>query len=228
MHCDEPVIELVGVHKSYKLGQVDIPVLSDVNLKIYPGEFVSIMGASGSGKSTLLYLIGGLDGLTSGDIKIKGKSISSMNDRLASTMRRKDIGFIFQFYNLIPNLNVEENIMLSLLLDSKRVKTHKKELDEILEIVGLTSRVKHKPSELSGGEQQRVAIARALINSPNIILADEPIGNLDSKTGADIMTLLQKINVEKGKTIIQVTHSIEAVKYGNRIIKIKDGIVSDQ
>lgn len=221
----DKAIEVIGLHKVFKLGQVELPVLCDVNLNIYSGEFISIMGASGSGKSTLLYLIGGLDNPTSGQIKIKGKSISSMKDKEASSMRRKDIGFIFQFYNLIPNLNVEENIMLSLLLDGKREKSYKKELDEIIHIVGLESRMKHKPRELSGGEQQRVAIARALINSPDIILADEPIGNLDSKTGTDIMNLLQRINREKGKTIIQVTHSMESVKYGDRIVKIKDGIV---
>ncbi|WP_027629585.1 ABC transporter ATP-binding protein [Ruminiclostridium cellobioparum] len=221
----DKAIEVIGLHKVFKLGQVELPVLCDVNLNIYSGEFISIMGASGSGKSTLLYLIGGLDNPTSGQIKIKGKSISSMKDKEASSMRRKDIGFIFQFYNLIPNLNVEENIMLSLLLDGKREKFYKKELDEIIHIVGLESRMKHKPRELSGGEQQRVAIARALINSPDIILADEPIGNLDSKTGTDIMNLLQRINREKGKTIIQVTHSMESVKYGDRIVKIKDGIV---
>lgn len=228
MNCEKAAIEVINLHKSFQLGEVELPVLKNVNLSIGIGEFVSIVGASGSGKSTLLYLMGGLDYPTSGDIKIKGNSISKMKDKDASTMRRKDIGFIFQFYNLIQNLTVEENIMISILLDGKKAKDYKKEFDEIIEIVGLKNRVKHTPKELSGGEQQRVAIARALINSPDIILADEPIGNLDSKTGAEIMNLLQKINLEKRKTIIQVTHSLDAVKYGNRIIEIKDGLVAGE
>ena len=148
-----------------------------------------------------------------------------MNDKEESIMRRRDVGFVFQFYNLIPNLNVEENIMLPILLDGKKIKDYKEKLDEILEIVGLEDRREHTPRELSGGQQQRVAIARALVNDPDIILADEPIGNLDSKTGTDIMILLKKINEEKNKTIVQVTHSMEAAEYGNRIIKVKDGKV---
>ncbi|HBY21666.1 MAG TPA: hypothetical protein DEG71_11820 [Clostridiales bacterium] len=148
-----------------------------------------------------------------------------MNDEEKSIMRRRDIGFVFQFYNLIPNLNVEENILLPVLLDGKSAKNFEEELDEILHIVGLNERRKHTPRELSGGQQQRVAIARALINSPDLILADEPIGNLDSKTGTEIMELFKRINTEKKKTIIQVTHSQEAARYGNRVIQLKDGRV---
>lgn len=223
-----PLIELKNICRRYKNGQVFINALEDINLSIEEGEFVSIMGPSGSGKSTLLYLIGGLDKPTSGSIKINGKELSVMNDKEESTMRRQEIGFVFQFYNLIPNLNVEENIMLPILLDGKKIKNYKDKLNEILEIVGLEDRRKHTPRELSGGQQQRVAIARALINEPDIILADEPIGNLDSKTGTDIMILLKKINEEKNKTIVQVTHSTEAAEYGNRIIKVKDGKVWNQ
>ncbi|KGK91931.1 macrolide ABC transporter ATP-binding protein [Desulfosporosinus sp. HMP52] len=221
----ESAIETVDLGKMYKLGTVDVEVLKDVNVIIHKGEFVSIMGPSGSGKSTLLYLIGGLDKPTSGCIRVNGKEISKMKDKEESSMRRKEIGFVFQFYNLIPNLTVEENIVLPILLDSKKIKGYKQELNEILTIVGLSDRRNHTPKELSGGQQQRVAIARALINEPEIILADEPIGNLDSKTGTEVMELLKTINRERGRTIIQVTHSREAADYGQRIINLRDGKV---
>ena len=221
------VVEIIDLYKTYKLGAVDVEVLKGINLSIQSGEFVSIMGPSGSGKSTLLYLIGGLDKPTSGSVKIKGKELAVMNDRDESLMRRRDIGFVFQFYNLIPNLNVEENIMLPILLDGKKIKDYKNKLDELLEIVALSDRRYHTPRELSGGQQQRVAIARALINEPDVILADEPIGNLDSKSGTEIMLLLKKINKEKGKTVIQVTHSRDVAEYGNRIINVRDGRVEE-
>jgi len=221
----ESVIETVDLWKVYQLGTVNVEVLRDINVLIHKGEFVSIMGPSGSGKSTLLYLIGGLDKPTSGSIRVNGHEISKMKDKEESSMRRKEIGFVFQFYNLIPNLSVEENILLPLLLDGKNIKNYKDELHDILTIVGLTDRRNHTPKELSGGQQQRVAIARALINEPEIILADEPIGNLDSKTGTEVMELLKAINQEKGRTIVQVTHSKEAADYGQRIINLKDGKV---
>lgn len=224
----EPVIEAVNLNKTYKLGTQDVEVLKNINLTIRKGEFVSIMGPSGSGKSTLLYLIGGLDKPTNGSVKIAGKELSTMKDKEQSIMRRRDVGFVFQFYNLIPNLNVEENIMLPILLDGKKLKNYSKQLEDILGIVGLTERRKHTPRELSGGQQQRVAIARALINEPDVILADEPIGNLDSKTGTEVMELLKEINLEQGKTIVQVTHSSDAASYGQRIIYVKDGKVVEQ
>ncbi len=221
------VIEAVNLGKTYKTGSVEVEVLKNIDLEIKKGEFVSIMGPSGSGKSTLLYLIGGLDKPSSGKIKINGNELSSLDDAGESKLRRREIGFIFQFYNLIPNLNVEENILLPILLDGKKLKDYRRRLEEILEIVGLADRRHHTPRELSGGQQQRVAIARALINEPEIILADEPIGNLDSKTGTEVMELLARINREKGKTIIQVTHSREAAEYSQRIINVKDGKVSE-
>ncbi len=221
------IIESIDLSKSYTMGKVEVEVLKNINLSIEEGEFVSIMGPSGSGKSTLLYLIGGLDKPSSGRIRIKGRDLDGMNDDQESKLRRREIGFIFQFYNLIPNLNVEENIMLPVLLDGKKLRDYRKSLDEILEIVGLTDRRRHTPRELSGGQQQRVAIARALINQPDIILADEPIGNLDTKTGMEIMELLARINRENGKTIVQVTHSREAADYGRRIIHVRDGKVSE-
>lgn len=223
----ENVIETVGLCKSYDLGDSTVDILKDINLSIKKGSFYSIMGPSGSGKSTLLYLLGGLDKPTGGSIKINGKELSAMKDEEESKMRRNDIGFVFQFYNLIPNLDVEENIMLPILLDGKKIKDYKEDLDEILEIVGLTERRRHTPRELSGGQQQRVAIARALINKPDIIFADEPIGNLDSKTGIEIMKLLQEINIKQGKTIVQVTHSREAADYGTDLIMVRDGRICE-
>lgn len=222
---DMQIIEAKNLNKTFKMGDLDIEVLKDINLSIESGEFISIMGPSGSGKSTLLYLIGGLDKPTSGSVKIKGNELSEMKDKEQSIMRRRDIGFVFQFYNLIPNLSVEENVILPVLLDGKKLKDYRSRLDDILEVVGLADRRTHTPRELSGGQQQRVAIARALVNEPDIILADEPIGNLDTKTGTEIMQLLQRINREKKKTIVQVTHSKEAADYGNRIINVRDGKV---
>jgi putative ABC transport system ATP-binding protein len=216
-------IEAQNLCKSFNLGSNVVEVLKDIDLQINKGEFVSIMGPSGSGKSTLLYLIGGLDKPTSGNVMINGKELSAMKDKEQSILRRRDIGFVFQFYNLVPNLNVEENVMLPILLDGKKVRDHKERLDEILELVGLADRRKHTPRELSGGQQQRVAIARALVNDPEILLADEPIGNLDSKTGMEVMALMQDINKKKAKTIVQVTHSKEAAEYGNRTINVRDG-----
>lgn len=217
------IVEVVNLFKSFKIGSEEIEVLKDINLNISEGEFVSIMGPSGSGKSTLLYLIGGLDSPTSGYINIMGNNISSMNDREESLLRRRHIGFVFQFYNLIPNLNVEENIMLPILLDGKKISDYRNKMNELIEAVGLTNRKRHTPRELSGGQQQRVAIARALLNDPELILADEPTGNLDTKAGTEIMELLKDISEVRRKTILLVTHSMEAAEYSSRIINMKDG-----
>lgn len=222
-YLNDIMVQTENLGKIYKLGAMDVEVLKDINVMIKKGEFVSIMGPSGSGKSTLLYLLGGLDKPTSGSIKINGLELADMSDNDQSIMRRRNVGFVFQFYNLIPNLSVEENTLLPILLDGKKLKDHQAKLDNILDIVGLSDRKHHTPRELSGGQQQRVAIARALINEPDIILADEPIGNLDSKTGTEIMELLRRINKEQGKNIIQVTHSNEAAEYGDRTIHVRDG-----
>lgn len=221
----ESIIYTENLFKTYMLGTLPVEVLKDINLSIDKGEFVTIMGPSGSGKSTLLYLLGGLDKPTTGKIIINGQDIATLSDVEQSVMRRREVGFVFQFYNLVPNLTVEDNIMLPLLLDGKQIKDYNDRLDEILDIVELSDRKKHTPRELSGGQQQRVAIARALINEPEIILADEPTGNLDSKTAEEVMKLLGKINQEQRKTIVQVSHSLETAKYGNRIINVKDGRV---
>ncbi|MGL6201371.1 MAG: ABC transporter ATP-binding protein [Lachnospiraceae bacterium] len=216
-------VQVSGISKSFSLNEDTVNVLNNVNLTVNRGDFLSIMGPSGSGKSTLLYLIGGLDGVSSGQILVNGKNMWDMNDKEQSVMRRRELGFVFQFYNLIPNLNVVENILLPAILDGKKPKNLGKDLNEILRITNLADRKKHTPSELSGGQQQRVAIARALITNPDIILADEPIGNLDSVAGTQILELLHAINYEKKKTIIMVTHNKEAAAYGNRVINIKDG-----
>ena len=214
--------------KNFRLGDTVTEVLRDVSLRVMPGEFVSIMGPSGSGKSTLLYILGGLDTPTGGRVLLNGTDISSFGDEKMSVLRRRYIGFVFQFYNLIPNLNVEENIMLPLLLDGQKMERCTDRLDQILEMVGLSDRRRHTPRELSGGQQQRVAIARALIGNPGILFADEPTGNLDTKAGADIMSLLRESNRSTGQTIIMVTHSPEAAKSSSRIITVRDGrIVQD-
>ena len=219
------VITTNNLNKTFMMGEVEVEALKDVNIEISSGEFVSIMGPSGSGKSTLLYLLGGLDHPTSGEVKVNGKQLSIMEDKESSIMRRREVGFVFQFYNLIGNLNVEENIMLPILLDGKKLKDYQERLDKILEIVGLADRREHTPRELSGGQKQRVAVARSLINEPEVILADEPTGNLDSETEEDIMELFQRINKEEGNTIVQVTHSKKCAEYGSRIINLKDGRV---
>ena len=220
-------IAVEGRHiiKNFRVGNTATEVLKDISLQVMQGEFVSIMGPSGSGKSTLLYILGGLDAPTSGHVLLNGTDISRFGDEKMSCIRRQKIGFVFQFYNLIPNLNLEENIMLPLLLDGKKVGGYKKQLEQILEIVGLSDRRRHTPRELSGGQQQRVAIARALIGNPEILFADEPTGNLDSKTGAEIMALLREINRTSGQTIIMVTHSPEAAKSSGRMINVQDGII---
>ena len=212
--------------KNFRIGNAPTKVLKDISLQVMQGEFVSIMGPSGSGKSTLLYILGGLDTPTSGHVLLNGTDISGFGDEKMSRIRRQKIGFVFQFYNLIPNLNVEENIMLPLLLDGKKMGGYRKQLEQILEIVGLSARRRHTPRELSGGQQQRVAIARALIGNPEILFADEPTGNLDSKTGAEIMALLREINKTSGQTIIMVTHSPEAAQNSSRVIHVQDGIIS--
>ena len=221
----EVIISASEVYKNFYLGEVKIEVLKDISLSITRGEFVSLMGPSGSGKSTLLYLLGGLDKPDSGTIKVKGRELSALSDKDASRFRRQEMGFIFQFYNLVPNLNIEDNIMLPVLLDGQPIKKYRQKLDDVLATVGLSARKGHTPLELSVGEQQRVAIARALMNDPEISLADEPVGNLDSKTGTAVMELFKHINEEGKKTILQVTHSEEMAEYSHRIIRLKDGKV---
>lgn len=216
-------IKIENISKTFGSGDNLVTVLDGVSLEIESGEFVSLMGASGSGKSTLLYLIGGLDKADSGSIFLSGRDISQLNDKEFSEIRRQKIGFVFQFYNLVQNLTVEENITLPLLIDGKRDKDFKNKLDEIIEITGLSEKRKAYPRELSGGQQQRTAIARAVMIEPEIILADEPTGNLDSKSGMEIMSLFARLNSEKNITILQVTHSDHIAAYGTRTLRLADG-----
>ena len=216
-------IKTKNLVKEFGSNENKVRVLDDINIEIKDGEFVSLMGPSGSGKSTLLYLVGGLDKPTSGKVLINDKDISKLSDTNMAKLRRKDIGFVFQFYNLVQNLTVEENIMLPVVMNGEKESSYKERLNDILKIIGLEDKRKNLPKELSGGQQQRVSIARAIILNPSIIFADEPIGNLDSKSGKEVMELFKKINKEEHITILQVTHSEEAAKYGNRIIRLKDG-----
>lgn len=217
------IIKVNEVSKSFGNKDNYNLVLDNVSLEIEKGEFVSLMGESGSGKSTLLYLIGGLDKPTSGKIFINDKDINTLKEKEMAKLRRKGIGFVFQFYNLVQNLTVEENIMLPVVMDGKKEKDYKDRLEKILKVIGLEDKRKALPNQLSGGQQQRVSIARAIILSPDVILADEPIGNLDSKSGEEVMRLFKTINKEENITILQVTHSEESAKYGDRIIRLKDG-----
>ena len=219
------VIKADNITKKFGKGENESEILKGISIEIKEKEFVSIMGPSGCGKSTLLYILGGLDEPTSGKVHIHDKDINQMKDKEKSHVRRSDIGFVFQFYNLVQNLTVEDNILLPIVMGGGSVRMHKKELADILDIVGLRDRRKYLPSQLSGGQQQRVAIARAVISNPGIILADEPVGNLDSKSGTTVMELFKRINEEKGITILQVTHSEKNAAYGNRIIRISDGVV---
>lgn len=219
-----PILEVKNVTKHYGKKDNLVKALDGVDLTVEEGEFIAITGASGSGKSTLLHCIGSVDTPTSGSILINGEDIHKLNDEKQSKMRRSKIGLIYQFYNLIPTLNVEENIVLPSDLDKKAID--KEYYNELIELLGLQDRLKHLPSELSGGQQQRVSIARALINRPALLLADEPTGNLDSKNSIEIMELLVSANKKYNQTIIMVTHDMNLAKYAKRIISIEDGKIT--
>ena len=220
------ILRVENLTKIYGKNETRVVALDNVNFSVEKGEFVAIVGASGSGKSTLLHLIGGVDRPTHGKVYIDNKDIYQMNDDKLAIFRRRQIGLIYQFYNLIPILNIEENITLPLDLDNRKVD--KNELNNLIKLLGLEKRKKHLPNQLSGGEQQRCSIGRALITKPSIILADEPTGNLDTKASDEIVELLRKLNKEYKQTIIMITHNMEIAKCADRIIKIEDGkIVSE-
>ena len=221
-----PVIEIIDVKKSYILGEMEVPILHDIDLVVHEGEFLAIMGPSGSGKSTLMNLIGFLDRPTEGKIIIKGSDINKLSDKEVARLRGLEIGFVFQVFNLIPRLTALENVELPTYANSKYEGGARQRAKDLLTMVGLEDRMNHKPGELSGGQSQRVAIARALINDPAIILADEPTGNLDSKTGCEILNIFTKLNNE-GRTIIMITHDPEIAKYADKIILLKDGIIQN-
>lgn len=220
------LLEVKSVSKIYGNGENTVHALREVNFSVKKGEFVAIVGESGSGKSTLLNIIGALDKPTSGEVFIDGKNIFSIDDDKITIFRRRNIGFVFQSFNLIPELNVEQNIIFPILLDYK--KPDKKYLDELLDILGLSNRRNNLPSQLSGGQQQRVAIGRALIMRPPLILADEPTGNLDSKNSLEVIRLLKESSKKYEQTIIMITHSSSIAQTADRIIRVRDGMIVDK
>jgi putative ABC transport system ATP-binding protein len=221
-----PVIEVINVKKSYILGDMEVPILHEINLEVREGEFIAIMGPSGSGKSTLMNLIGFLDRPTKGKIMIKGVDINMLSDKEVARLRGLEIGFVFQVFNLIPRLTALENVKLPTYANARDGVDAHKRAKNLLRLVGLEDRMHHKPSELSGGQSQRVAIARALINDPAILLADEPTGNLDSKTGCEILNMFTSLNKE-GRTIVMITHDPEIARYADRVVLVKDGIIQN-
>ena len=217
------MIKLTGINKIYRTNEIETLALENVNLDVAKGEFVSIMGPSGCGKSTLLNIMGLLDAPSSGKIEINGTSVESMKDKELAAFRNKTLGFVFQSFHLINSLNVIDNVELPLLYRKMAAKERTRLAKEVLERVGLSHRMRHMPTQLSGGQCQRVAIARAIVGNPEIILADEPTGNLDSKMGAEVMELLNKLNKEDGRTIVMVTHNEEQAKQTSRTIRFFDG-----
>ena len=221
---ENTIISSENLSRHFRVGTVAINALNDVSFCIKKNEFVALMGASGSGKSTLMNLIGCLDTATSGSYNLNGTNVKEMNENDLANVRNKEIGFIFQTFNLLPRYTALENVILPLIYAGIKKEEREIMAKKALEDVGLSDRITHKPNELSGGQRQRVAIARALVNNPSIILADEPTGNLDSETSIEIMKLFQKIH-QKGNTIIVVTHEEDIAKYAGRIIRLKDGII---
>jgi len=219
------ILEAKGVKKTYRMGKVLVLALRGVSLEVEEGEFVAIFGPSGSGKSTLLHILGGLDRPDEGDVYIDGIGLSTLDDNKLAEVRLRKIGFVFQFFNLLPRLTALRNVELPLMLADVPEEESVKKAMHVLTLVGLADRVNHRPSELSGGEQQRVAIARALINNPKIILADEPTGNLDTATGWEIVSLMRKLNEEEGQTFVVVTHDPSIAETADRIIHLKDGLI---
>ncbi len=223
------LIEIKGLKKNYPLGETIVHAVRGVDLTITEGEFMSIIGPSGSGKTTLLNVIGCIDTATEGSVKVGGEEITTLNDKALTDLRLHKIGFIFQTFNLIPVLDVMENVEFPLLLMKKHTKSEvRKRAEKLIDEVGLTEHIKHRPAELSGGQRQRVAIARALVTNPDIVLADEPTANLDSVTGAQILELMKEMNKIEKTTFIFSTHDEHVLKYANRVVKIKDGLLLEE
>ena len=222
----EPLIRLRGVVKSYKRGRQVVEVLHNLDLDVQPGEFLALMGPSGSGKTTLLNLIGGLDRPTDGEVVVAGEHIDDLSGGGLAKWRARHVGFVFQFYNLMPTLSAERNVELPLLLTHLSAAERRKNVDAALALVSLTDRKKHKPSELSGGQQQRVAIARAIVADPTLLVCDEPTGDLDRETAEEILGLLQLLNREQGKTVIMVTHDPKAASFASRVVHLDKGALA--
>ncbi len=223
---EPPAVDIINVRKSYYIGKMEVPILHGIDLAIQRGEFIAIMGPSGSGKSTLMNLIGCLDLPTGGAIHVSGKDVSKLSEAELAHLRGFEIGFVFQTFNLVSRMSVFKNVELPTLANQKPDINPGKRVKKLLELVGLSDRAHHKPTELSGGQRQRVAIARALINDPSIILADEPTGNLDTKTGDEIMNIFEDLHRD-GRTIIMITHDPEIAAHADRIVRVKDGLLVD-
>ena len=219
----EPILKTENLWKVYRAGKVDLPALRGVNVEVLPGEFLSIMGPSGCGKSTLLHVMGGLAQATTGRVLIDGNDLTKMTDAERTLLRRHKVGFVFQRFNLLPTLDAYHNITLAQHIHGNGFDPHR--FDAVASLLGLKERLHHKPSELSGGEQQRVAIARAIISEPKIVLADEPTGNLDTKTSDSVLALLRQLNKDLGQTIVMITHNPDAATYGHRVLHMRDGMV---
>jgi len=218
-----PILQAQDLSKQYSMGDTLVSALEGIDLQVCQGEFLAVMGPSGSGKSTLLHLPAGLDTPTRGEVTLAGRALSSLTDRQATILRRRQVGFVFQFFNLLASLDAEENVALPLLIDGQNLHRHQARIDDLLSLVGLTTRRHHRPDQLSGGEQQRVAIARALVTEPLILLADEPTGNLDSRTGEGVLRLLRRACDERGQTTVMATHDARAASHADRILFLRDG-----
>ena len=221
----EPIVVTENLWKLYHAGKVEVPALRGVNFKVLPGEFVSVMGPSGCGKSSLLYVLGGLAQASKGRVLVDGNDLAAMSDAERTKLRRHKIGFVFQRFNLLPTLDARGNIAIAQHIYGDGFDPHR--FDVITNLLGLSDRLKHRPSEMSGGEQQRVAIARAIVNEPKIILADEPTGNLDTKNSEIVLSMLSRLNKELGQTIVMITHNPEATDYSNRVVHMRDGVIVD-
>lgn len=221
----EPILKAEDLWKVYFTGKVEVPALAGVNVEVMPGDFISIMGPSGCGKSTLLHVMGGLAQATRGRVFLDGNDLSAMSDAARTRLRRHKVGFVFQRFNLLPTLDTYHNIALAQHIHGNGFDPHR--FEKVIQLLGLQDRLKHKPSELSGGQQQRVALARAIISEPKIVLADEPTGNLDTKSSESVLSLLRQLNREIGQTIVMITHNPDAATYGNRVLHMRDGLVVD-
>ncbi|SPE41803.1 ABC transporter related [Candidatus Sulfopaludibacter sp. SbA3] len=221
-----PVIEIHGLRKTYRVGQVDVPALRGVDLTVNSGEFLSIVGPSGSGKSTLFHIIGGLTPPTLGKVRVMDQDLASLSDSGRTSLRRRTVGFVFQKFNLLPNLTARDNIAVARYLGGG--KNSDPQFEEILRLLGIAQRLDHKPNALSGGEQQRVAIARAVVNHPAILLADEPTGNLDTANSKAVLEILRDLNERIGQTILMITHNVEAAAYGHHTVHMRDGQIIER
>ena len=222
------ILHAQNLSKQYRVGATLVNALRDVSLAVEEGEFLVVMGPSGSGKSTLLHLLGAVDQPSSGEVNLDGQRLADLSDKEATLLRRRRVGLVFQFFNLLPTLTAEENIALPLLIDGQQLRDHQERIDQLLDLVGLSERRRHLPDQLSGGEQQRVAIARAMVTEPAILLADEPTGNLDTRIGDEILELLRRACDQRGQTIVMVTHDARAASYGDRILFLKDGQIAGE